>query len=37
LLDEQGRELRRFHDDLSDAAHEVLTLLGVDGSPYGLS
>jgi transposase len=37
LLDEHGRELRRFHDDLSDAAQEVLELLGVDCSPYGFS
>jgi transposase len=37
LLDEQGQELRRFHDALSGAAQEVLELLEVDTSPYGLS
>jgi transposase len=37
LLDEQGQELRRFHDELPDAAREVLELLGVDATPYGLS
>jgi transposase len=37
LLDEQGHELRRFHDNLSDAAEEVLDLLGIDCSPYGVS
>jgi hypothetical protein len=37
LLDEQGQELRRFHDALSVAAQEVLELLEVDTSPYGLS
>jgi transposase len=37
LLDDQGQELRRFHDPLSDAAQEVLDLLGVDPTPYGLS
>jgi ribosomal 50S subunit-associated protein YjgA (DUF615 family) len=37
LLDEQGQELRRFHDELPDAAREVLELLGVDTAPYGLS
>ena len=36
LLDEQGQELRRFHDPLGDAAQEVLELLGVDLVPYGL-
>ena len=36
LLDEQGQELRRFHDPLSDAAQEALRLLGVDLAPYGL-
>jgi transposase len=35
LLDEQGQELRRFYDELPDAAHEVLELLGVDTAPYG--
>jgi transposase len=37
LLDELGQELRRFHDPLSDAAQEVLDLLGIDCAPYGLS
>jgi transposase len=37
LLDEQGQELRRFHDELPAAAQEVLELLGVDTTPYGLS
>jgi len=37
LLDKQGVELRRFHDELSPAARQVLDLLGVDRTPYGLS
>jgi transposase len=37
LLDEQGQELRRFHDPLGEAAREALELLGVDVAPYGLS
>ena len=37
LLDEQGQELRRFHDPLPDAAQELLDLLGIDPAPYGLS
>ena len=37
LLDEHGQELRRFHDSLSDTAQEVLDLLGVDQTPYGLN
>ena len=36
LLDEQGQELRRFHDELPQAAQEVLYLLDIDGTPYGL-
>jgi transposase len=36
LLDEQGQELRRFHDPLPQVAQEVLQLLGVDTSPYGV-
>jgi transposase len=36
LLNEQGVELRRFHDEVSPAAREVLELLGVDRTPYGL-
>jgi transposase len=37
LLDEQGQELRRFHDVLPDAAQEVLRLLGIDMAAYGLA
>jgi len=37
LLDEQGHELRRFHDPLAEPAQQLLDLLGVDGAPYGLS
>ncbi len=37
LLDEHGTELRCFHDDLPEAARELLTLLGVDQTPYGLA
>jgi len=37
LLDEQGQELRRFHDPLADAAQEVLELLNVELAPYGIS
>jgi transposase len=36
LLDEQGQELRRFHDGLAEPARDVLDLLEVDGTPYGL-
>jgi len=36
LLDGLGVEQRRFHDELSQAAQEVLALLGVDRAPYGL-
>ncbi len=36
LLDEQRQELRRFHDELPQAAQEVLRPLGVAGAPYGL-
>jgi transposase len=35
LLDEQGLELRRFHDLLPEPAQEVLDLLGVPTSLYG--
>jgi transposase len=35
LLDEQGQELRRFHDPLSQDARRVLQLLGVDTTAYG--
>jgi hypothetical protein len=37
LLDEQGQELRRFHDELPAVAEQVLRLLEVDCSPYGLA
>jgi transposase len=37
LLDEQGIELRRFHDELPEAAHDLLRLLGVDAAPYGVT
>jgi transposase len=37
LLDEQGRELRRFHDPLPVVAQDVMTLLGVDPTAYGLA
>jgi transposase len=36
LLDEHGVEVRRFHDDLTQAAQEALELLEVDRTPYGL-
>jgi transposase len=36
LLDEQGVELRRFHDELPEAARQLLELLGVDRGPYGV-
>jgi transposase len=36
LLDEQGRELRQFHDPLTEAAQDALALLGVDRAAYGL-
>jgi hypothetical protein len=35
LLDKDGQELRRFHDELPAAGEEVLALLGVDAAPYG--
>jgi hypothetical protein len=37
LLDEQGQELKRFHDQLPEPAQELLGLLGVDTAPYGPS
>jgi transposase len=37
LLDEQGQELRRFHDELPAPGQEVLELLGVEGTPYGVA
>ena len=36
LLDAQGQEVRRFHDELPEPAQEVLALLDVDTAPYGL-
>jgi len=36
LLDDQGQELRRFHDPLSDDARRVLHLLGVSQTAYGI-
>ena len=35
LLNEQGQELRRFHDTLPDATQEALRLLGIETEPYG--
>jgi transposase len=35
LLDEQGHELRRFHDPLSEDARHVLRFLGVGETAYG--
>lgn len=37
LLDAQGVELRRFHDEVPVAAQELLRLLDVDATPYGVS
>lgn len=37
LLDGEGHELRRFHDSLGTAAEELLKLLGIDRTPYGLA
>src|SRR5437763_13331444 len=34
LLDEQGQELRRFHDQVPAAAQDVLSLLEVDPTAY---
>ena len=34
LLDEQGEELRRFHDPLTEAAGETLELMGVGSDAY---
>ena len=36
LLDEQGQELRRFYDPLSEDARRVLQLLGVSTMAYGI-
>lgn len=37
LLDSGGMEVRRFHDELPVAAREVLELLGVDPTPWGVA
>jgi transposase len=37
LFDGNGALLRTFHDELPEAAGQVLELLGVDGAAYGLS
>jgi transposase len=37
LRDGQGQELRRFHDPLPAVAQQVLTLLDIDRSAYGLA
>jgi hypothetical protein len=36
LLDESGTELRRFHDEVPAAVREVLNLLAVGRTAYGL-
>jgi transposase len=37
LLDQQGLEIYRFHDPVSEVAQTVLELLSIDCSAYGLS
>lgn len=37
LFDGHGQLLRTFHDELPEAAGQVLELLGVDGAAYGLT
>jgi transposase len=37
LVDQQGVEVYRFHDPVSEVAQTVLKLLGIDGSAFGLS
>jgi transposase len=37
LIDQQGGEVYRFHDPVSDVAQTVLKLLGIDRSAYGLN
>ena len=37
LFDAQGQLLRTFHDELPQAAQQVLELLDVDGAAYGLA
>lgn len=36
LIDQQGVEICRFHDPLSEVAQSVLDLLSIDSSAYGL-
>jgi len=37
LIDQQGVEVYRFHDPVSDVAQTVLKLLGIDRSAFGLA
>jgi hypothetical protein len=37
LFDGQGQLLRTFHDEIPEAAQQVLELLGVEGTAYGLT
>ena len=37
LLASDGQVLRTFHDPLSDVAQDVLALLGIDSSAYGIN
>jgi len=37
LIDQQGVEVYRFHDPVSDVAQTVLKLLGIDADAFGLS
>ncbi len=37
LFDGQGQLLRTFHDEVPDPAQQVLELLGVEGTAYGLT
>ena len=37
VIDEQGQEIYRFHDQVSEVAQTVLDLLRIDCSAYGLS
>ena len=36
LIDQQGTEIYRFYDPVSDVAQTVLELLDIDGSAFGL-
>ncbi len=36
LFDQFGQEIQRFHDEVSEAAEQVLDLLGIDRKAYGL-